>query len=269
MMVHASTIEKTEKIEKVFHFKNPKGKNLLVVDNVYGSITVTGYEGSEIRVAVDQHIRAKTDERIEEAKEDIYLDIVEEGDFIELYVDGPFRDNTRRSRGWRHYRREQYHVYFEFDIKLPKNTNLELSTVNDGEIVVSNVDGNYEIKNVNGGIEMDKMGGSGDVYTVNGDLTIDFNQNPNGDSRFGSLNGEVKLYFQSDLSADFQLKTFNGDVYSDFEMTYIPHKPQSVTKRKGKTVYKSGQTMGVRVGKGGPEILLDGFNGDMYVLEKK
>ena len=269
IVVHSATIEKTEKIEKIFRFKDPKGKNLLVVDNVYGSITVTGYEGSEIRIAVDQHIRAQTDERIEEAKEEVYLDIAEEDDFIELYVDGPFRDHNHRSRGWRRYRRERYHVYFVFDIKLPKNTDLELSTVNDGEIVVTNMDGNYNIKNVNGSIEMDKIGGSGDVYTINGDLTIDFNRNPDEESRYGSLNGEVKLYFQSDLSADFQLKTFNGDIYSDFEMTYIPNKPQTVKKRKGKTVYKAGQTMGVRVGKGGPEILLDGFNGDMYVLEKK
>ena len=39
-------------------------------------------------------------------------------------------------------------------------------------------------------------------------------------------------------------------------------------KKHGKRIYKTGGTMGVRIGKGGPEIMLDGFNGDMYILKK-
>lgn len=266
----AGDVEKTEKIEKTLRFKDPKAKNLLIVDNVFGSITVTGYDGDEVLVKAEKTIHAKSDKKVEEAREEVYLDIAEEDDLIELYVDGPFRDSGRRSRRWRGFQRSGWEVHFNFEIKAPKATHLEIKTVNDGEISVSRIDGDYEIKNVNGGIEMDQIGGSGEVYAVNGDVTIDFSKNPKSNSRFGSLNGEVRLYFQPKLSADFHLKTFNGEIYSDFDVTYLPAEAKTVSERKkGKYVYKTGRTMGVRTGKGGPEIMLDGFNGDMFILKKK
>ncbi|MFH1940509.1 MAG: hypothetical protein ABIL68_00265 [bacterium] len=274
-MYHATNafsadVVKTEKIEKTFRFKDPKGKNLLVVDNVFGSIEVTGYNGEDVVVKAEKIIRAKSDRKVEEAQEEVYLDIAEEDDLIELYVDGPFRDHNGRgrSRSWRGFERSGWEVCFNFQIKVPVGTHLEISTVNDGEISVTKIDGDYEIHNVNGGIMMDEIGGSGDVYTVNGDVTVDFTKNPEGESRFGSLNGEVRLYFQPKLSADFYLKTFNGQVFSDFEVTYLAPKVTTMNEKNGKRVYKSGHLCGVRAGSGGPEIKLDGFNGDMFILRK-
>ena len=269
-LIRARDVEKTEKIEKSFRFTDVKGKNLLIVDNVFGSIKVTGYDGDEVFVKAVKTIHAKSDEEVEEAREEVYLDITEEGDLIELYVDGPFRDSGRRSRRWRGFWRSGWEVHFDFEIKVPKATLLEVKTVNDGEITVSRIDGDYEVHNVNGGISMEQIEGSGEVYTVNGDVTVDFTKNPERDSRFGSLNGEVKLYFLSRLSADFRLKTFNGEIYSDFPVEYVPAKAKTVSEnKKGKYVYKTGRTTTVRAGKGGPEIELDGFNGDMFILKKK
>jgi hypothetical protein len=266
--VFSFNIEKTEKIEKTFRFKDPKGKNLLIVDNVFGSISVKGTDSPEIQMTAIKRIRARSEEKVEEANETIYLDIAEEDDLVELYVDGPFRDRGRRSRGWRGFDREGYEVRFDFELRVPKGTNVELKTVIDGEIFVSGMEGEYEVDNVNGGIKMEKMGGSGDVYAVNGDVSIDFQENPDKDSRFGSLNGEVKLYFQPKLSADFYLKTFNGEVYTDFEMTYMAPKAIKSSEKDGKHVYKAGHLCCVRAGSGGPEIKLDGFNGDMFILKK-
>lgn len=265
----AGAVEKTEKIEKSFRFKDAGGENLLIVDNVWGDISVTGAKGQNIEMTVYKKIEASTSQSLEEAREEVYLDIAEEDDVIELYVDGPFRDSGRRSRGRRGWERRHYEVRYDFDLRVPAGVRLELSTVNDGEITVTDFEGDYDIHNVNGGIELEKMDGSGEVYAVNGDVTIDFMKNPREDCRFGTLNGELRLYFQPSLSADFQLKTFNGEIFSDFPVTYLPAKPETSVKKKGKYVYKTGQTMGVRAGKGGPEILLDGFNGDMFILDKK
>jgi hypothetical protein len=147
---------------------------------------------------------------------------------------------------------------------------VELSTVNDGEIVVKNIDGDYDVHNVNGGIDMEKIGGSGEVYALNGDVTIDFVKNPSKNSRFGSLNGEVRLYFRPNLSADFYLKTFNGEIFSDFPVSYLPLRAETLSeKKRGRYVYKVNRQTAVRAGDGGPEIELDGFNGDMFILEKR
>ena len=265
----AGEVEESEKIEKTFRFENPNGKNQLVVDNVFGSISVTGYDGEEVEMRATKTIPARSAQRTERVGEEVYLDIIQEDDFVELYVDGPFRDHQRRSGSRSSWRRRNDSVRFDFELRVPRATDLILKTVNDGEVMVKGIDGNYEVENVNGGIVMEAIGGSGDVYAVNGDVTVYFRKNPETDCRFGTLNGELRLYFHPNLSAAFQLKTFNGEVYSDFDATYLPHKLNSTVERNGKTVYKTGRTTGVQVGTGGPEILLDGFNGDMFILRKK
>ncbi len=265
----ARPVDKRETIEKTFRFKNPAARNLLVVDNIWGSVTITGTTGNDVIVKVEKVINARTDSEIAEAESLVSLEINEEDALIELYVDGPFRDHHNRSRRWRKLQRSDVEVHYTFEIQAPKSVHLDISTVNDGEITVTGIDGDYDVHNVNGDISMNRIGGSGDVYTVNGEVTVDFTRNPKQNSRFGTLNGELKLHFMPDLSADFHLKTFNGEIFSDFPVSYLPIQGKTVTNQKdGKYIYKTGRTMAVRTGKGGPEILLDGFNGDMYILEK-
>ena len=262
--------KKTEKIERTFRFKDPNGQNLLVVDNVFGDIVVKGYDGDEVRMVVHKTVEARSEKKLQAAEENVRLDIAAEDDLVDCYVDGPFRCSRGRSIRWRGCKHEGYRVRFDFEITVPKNTRLDLKTVNDGEIAVTNVQGDYTIKNVNGEIAMDRVAGSGDVYAVNGDVSVDFQQNPQDSCRFGSLNGDLRITFRPNLSADFHLKTFNGQVYSDFPVTSIAVPPKVFSKEKrGKHVYKIDRKTAVRAGNGGPVILLDGFNGDMFILGKK
>jgi DUF4097 and DUF4098 domain-containing protein YvlB len=53
---------------------------------------------------------------------------------------------------------------------------LNLGTVNNGDIYVSNVSGNHEISNVNGDIEMHAISGSVVASTVNGKLVLEFDK---------------------------------------------------------------------------------------------
>ena len=59
----------------------------------------------------------------------------------------------------------------DLEILVPRRTNLELSTVNDGDIRVEGVDGELEIGNVNGAITLTAVGGSVVAHTVNGKVT--------------------------------------------------------------------------------------------------
>jgi len=265
---NAADIEEKDTIKKILKFSDTGGEKELVVDNVFGSITIIGYNGQEVQMSAQRIIKAKTKDKITEGKEKVFLDITEDDNFIEIYVDGPFRNSRKKGVHWRGYKKEGYKVTYHFDIKVPRDCNIEVKAINEGEILISDITGNYNVKNINGGIEMKKIAGSGRAYALNGDLTLDFNENPGENCYFGSLNGEVKIYFKSPLSADFQLKTFNGDVFSDFPVTYLPTQSHKTEKKAGKKIYKTGRTMGIRAGKGGPEIELDGFNGDMFILKK-
>ena len=259
---------KREIIRKTLKFSG-SGPRELVVDNVNGSIEIVGYNGNDVQLVAKYTIKARSDRKMKRAQEEVTLDISDDDNTISLYVDGPFRraDGSINYKGWRHY---GYEVTYDFEIKVPHKTDLFLKTINDGEITVTNVSGNYEVDNINGGIEMEKIDGSGHVYALNGSVRVTFTKNPQKDSYFGSLNGNVDVTFQPGFSADLHIKTFNGQAYSDFPFTYLPTiLPKPVRKKNGKYVYKSNRGANVRIGKGGPKIELDGFNGNIYIYENK
>jgi hypothetical protein len=115
---------------------------------------------------------------------------------------------------------------------------------------------------------MNEVAGSGKVYALNGRVRVLFRQNPRAASSFGSLNGEVRVTFQPDLSADVRFKTFNGGVFTDFPVSYLPT-PASAGERHGtKFVYKSNEWSSARVGRGGPELTFDAFNGNIRILSR-
>jgi hypothetical protein len=260
----AKTLE-VDPVEKSFTLRSTEAGRLVAVANVWGSIKVTGHSGDLVEMKVAKTIKARSERDLQSALEEVTLEITERDGLLDLYVDGPFRHD--RWHGRRHECR--YSVYYEFDLKVPYDADIDLRAVNDGRIMVRGVSGDYVVKHVNGDIEMEDIAGSGEAYTVNGDVRLDFEQNPRGDCRFGSLNGEVRMHFKPGLSADFQLKTVNGNFYTDFELKHVPSVEFAEVVSNGGTVYRAGHTTVVRAGRGGPAIELDGFNGDMFLLEKR
>jgi len=267
LQVHGFEHEEREKIERTLTFSNPSATKTVVVDNVNGSIHVEGYDGREVQLVVHKRVFAETAEKLETAKRKIRLDISEEDNTIVLYVDAPYRrgDGGIDHPGWRYF---GYDAKFDFELKVPNDARIFLKTINDGDIRVQNVRGDFELDNINGGIEFSGAAGSGRVYALNGDVTVTFVQNPQSDCFFGSLNGEVNVTFLPGLAADLRFKTFNGEVYTDFPVTYLPPRQATRERDNGKFVYKADRAFGARVGEGGPELEFDAFNGDIYIIEK-
>jgi len=265
--VIGADVEKKETITKTLKFSNPHGSREVEVDNVNGSITVVGQDRNDVEIVVHKTIVAESEEKIREAESVEVLDITEKNNLISLYVDAPYRkhDGSVNYRGWKHYR---YKVSFNYRINVPFETDLVLKTINDGDIVVTGARGNFEVNNINGAVTMKSISGSGRAYALNRDTHIEFEKNPSEDCYFGSLNGDVIVSFRSGLSADFKIKTFNGDAFTDFSMTYLPMTTSVQKKENGKFVYKAEGATSLRTGKGGPLIELDGFNGDIQILER-
>jgi DUF4097 and DUF4098 domain-containing protein YvlB len=188
-----------------------------------------------------------------------------------MYVDGPFRCNRNcdncdgiNLRG----DEINYIVEMDFKVKVPDHMKLKVSTVNEGNVVVRNVIGDYRVNNVNGSIDMVDVGGSGKARTVNGHVKVSFRENPKENSDFGSINGDVELAFAKNFAADLRFKTFNGGVFSDYQMTALPAQPRVGERKNGRFVFRSDRYTGGRVGAGGPEIRLENLNGDIRVLER-
>ncbi|HEX9653860.1 MAG TPA: hypothetical protein VGA99_09120, partial [bacterium] len=100
---HYAAAEQDE-IRKNLKFTDPRKSNDLIVDNVNGGIKVVAYDGEEVQLVIKRFIDARNQKKVQQAKEEVRLDIKEEADRIELYVDGPFRckDGSINHRGWRH-----------------------------------------------------------------------------------------------------------------------------------------------------------------------
>ena len=269
--VSFADIEEKETIEKTLRFPGASDERFVVVDNVFGSIKVTAYDGDEVLVTARRTTKARSERKFRKAQREVYLDIIEDDDLVEIYVEGPFRpkDEERGNVNWKGYERAGYEVKYDFELKVPRDCSIGLKTVMDGDILVRSVEGDFDVKNVMGGVMMRGVRGSGEARSVNGDVTLYFDSNPREDCRFATINGEVKLYFQPALSADFNLDTFTGDVFTDFEVESLPPKIISSEDRNDKKIYKIGRLCRVRAGRGGPEITMDGFNGDMFILKKR
>ncbi len=265
--VFAQTPEETRDVKKNF-----PARPRLEIDDVTGAIRVRGYDGNEIRLTAKETVRAETRDLREQARREVKLEMREEGDTVSVSVEYPFRGDRRRRGSCcgeeRTSREPRYEVQYDFDVEVPRATFLSLRTVNRGEIRVSDTTGDFDVENINGPIEMLEISGSGKAYALNRPLKVVFRRNPRAASCFGSLNGKVDLYFQPDLSADFRMKTFNGKVFTDFPMTSLPSMQPASERKDGRFVYKADRYTGGRVGKGGPEIKLDGFNGEMRILSR-
>jgi hypothetical protein len=243
---------------------------ILEIDNIFGSIEVTGGQGDQVQLVVNKTISAESKDKMDAAKKEVTLDITDQPDLLKLYVNGPFRckcengnDGCSNWHGDRGYR-----VKMDFQLQVPRNIEVKLKTVNSGHVTVQDVTGDFSVHNVNGGIDMKNVAGSGVAKTVNGPVTVTFRENPREKSDFATINGNVELYFIRGLSGDFRFKTMNGAVYSDFEMTSLPAQPVSSERHGTKFVFRADRFTGGRVGSGGPEIKAENLNGDIRILER-
>jgi hypothetical protein len=262
------SLEETETIRRTLEFSGGAGTKTLEIDNVEGSIGVTGYDGVGVEMTVIKTIRAESQDKIQTAKQEVKLDIADQADTVRLYVDQPDRDGTNRSQGRTRWIDPGYSVEFQFEIRVPRQAHVRLGTVS-GDIRIQNVAGDFEVKTVGGRIAMIDVSGSGMAYALSGGITASFASNPKRDSSFGSLSGDVEVTLQPDLAADLRFKSFSGGVYTDFPTSALTSLPGTVDRRDGRFVYRSNGFSGARVGSGGPELKFDGFSGDVRILRAR
>ena len=129
---HRWKLDEKETIRRTFDAAGGSGGRKLLVDNIHGYVHVTGTSGSQVQVSIEKHIYADSSEAMAEAKRDVKMDMSQQGNFVRLYEDGPFRNgNGVNYRGESYY---GYRVVFDFDVQVPYDTELVLKTINRGDI---------------------------------------------------------------------------------------------------------------------------------------
>lgn len=247
-------------LEETFELA-PGGR--VVIDNVWGSIHVTGTDRTAVRMEAVETIEADDAGALERARAEVSLRTEADGRLVDLLVDGPFRDRDRR--GWSRRRRDPgYRVSYDFVVEVPRGAEIELRTVNDGDIRVDGVHGDFDVSNVNGGIEMRDLRGSGGIHTVNGPIVARFSRSPRSASAFETVNGDVEVFFPADLSADLELLSRWGELWSEFELESLPVAPATRRTDGDRTIIRLGAPL-VRIAAGGPRLTFETLNGDVLI----
>jgi hypothetical protein len=258
--------EQREPVQGTLAFDDAAAAKTVVIDDVFGSVEVTGTASGEVRVIGEKTVRAETPEAEARARREVTLDMSQSANRAEITVNGPFRRRDG-SLQWS-WDDRRYVVRYDLKVAVPETVDLVVKTVNDGHVLVRNVRGNLTVRNVNGTIDLEKIAGSVDARTVNGGIRALFNGSPAADCDFKTVNGDVHLSFGSDLAADFSMKTLNGELRSDYDVTTLPARPGQGRRENGRYVYRSDRALNVRVGRGGPQVAMETLNGDLIVASK-
>ncbi len=236
----------------------PGERGILEVGLVNGSIVVEAYDGKDviIEAAVGGGENDKRGvvtpsgmKRI--SSNPLELEATERGNKVEI-----------ETNSWS--------VRLTLTVKVPRNFDLQLGTVNDGDITVTGVDGTHEISNVNGKITMTAVSGSTVLNTVNGEITVTLEKvSPEAPMAFTTLNGNIDVTLPAATKATAKMRSDRGEIFSDFEMAIEKSAPK-VDKTSSGGTYKVSIEDWVygKINGGGKEYLFKTMNGDVYIRKK-
>jgi hypothetical protein len=238
---------------------DPSRPALIDVSLVHGSITVRGSNRKDVLVTArpeaDRPSRRFDPDAtgMRRIPQTAGFRITEDGNRIKVGSDNPNRSIT-------------------FEIEAPARTDLKLKTVNGGEILVENIEGDLTVSNTNGGITLNNVAGTVNAGTTNGSVRASLTRvTADQDMAFTSLNGNVDVTLPPTTRANLRLRSDNGDVYSDFDVQLAASAPVVQESRGSNGRYRISRNRSIvgAINGGGPEFELRTFNNNVYVRKGK
>ena len=224
------------------------------VSMVNGGITVKAYDGKE--VIVEARARNRENSREEGGPKRLAisttgLSVEEENNEVNI--------NT-----------ESYMRPIDVTVSVPVHTSLKLRAVNDGDIVVTGVNGELDVDDVNGSVTLNNVSGSAVAHALNGHLHATFVKvDAQKAMAFSSLNGDIDVTFPADLKANVSIRSDRGDVFSDFDVQLKAAASQPEVEdsrgKGGKYRVKIDKTVHGTINGGGPEMQFRNFQGAIYI----
>lgn len=216
----------------------PPANRLVVDGHQNGSIRLHGWDRGEVLVrALIQTWGDSRDEAQDLARQ---LRIETDGDRIRS--DGP---STRRRSGWA----------VSYEVWMPRKTNVDAETQNGG-ITAEGIEGRLYLDAVNGGITLRDVAGDVRAETTNGGATAVLSGTTwrGGSLDLSTTNGSVTLEIPRGYNAELETGTVNGGMNIDFPVTV-----------RG-TI---GRRLTTRLGTGGPRIRAVTTNGSVRIRETR
>jgi DUF4097 and DUF4098 domain-containing protein YvlB len=142
-----------------------------------GKVDVEGYSGDEVRVDIEERIKAPSESRADEIAEDIEVTVRRVGDRV--LIEPEYKDEKLYKRHWA----------CVLKVKIPRQLEVALRTTN-GSIYVENIRADLNLKSTNGSINVSDCRGFTKVQTTNGSINT---TNIDGNLEASSTNGALRI----------------------------------------------------------------------------
>jgi hypothetical protein len=260
MVAQQAADNATEKQQLVIPLSDPGKPFKLRVGIITGSIKVVSYEGKDVVIDIT------ADEKKRKEKTDKSGGMKRISAANGMDVTAEEKDNSINVHT------SALNSSVSYVIKVPQSeAKINVSTINNGDIVVSNVNGEVEASNTNGDVTITNVSGSAVANSTNGDIKVSFKSiDPKAAMAFTTFNGAVDITFPAAVKANLKMKSDQGEIYSDFDIATDPNQPKA-TKSAKDGVYRVNIDKWVlgKINAGGPEMMMKTWNGNIYVRKAK
>ncbi len=245
-------------------FSDASRPRKLVVETMFGSVTVRGYNGQEAIVETTGRTGIRAPGRKEtEPPAGMHriggnssgLEVTEENNTIKV-SGGPFPFG-----------------HADVVIQVPTQTSVSVGTFTGGSVTIENISGEIEANNMNGQVNITNVSGSVVAHSMNGKIVASINSvTPDKPMSFSTMNGEIDVTLPSSVKANLKLKTDHGEIFTDFDIkldsTAQPPQVEDNRKKGGRYRVQFDRGTSGTINGGGPEIQFTTFNGNILIHKK-
>ena len=276
MMISSSIVWAQGGEEFTVPLSDPAKRGKLKAHLNYGSITVKGTARKDVLVryknAEDEEEEPEEHEHDREANRNHNSNVNREHskDGLRKIGGGGLDLEVTESSNLVKVTSDSWNTKINLEIEVPSGFDLDVHTYNDGDLMITNIQGALELTNFNGAITALNISGSVVATTYNDEIRVTFDKVTEGTPMsYSTYNGDIDITFPATLKATVKVKTEQGDIYSGFGVDFKSSGPVQKHDAKG-GVYKVTIDEWKRgdINGGGPEITMRNYNGDIYLRKK-
>jgi hypothetical protein len=221
----AQAADETEHVSRTVALE-PGGT--LQLKSFSGRVTITASDRQD--VAIDA-VRRAPRERLDAIK-------------LEIRTEGPRMvviEANRHESSWYEFRGRNNVVETDFDIQVPRRTNLDLSVFS-APVTIAGVEGTQKVHSFSARLQVNDATGSIQAHSFSGPISIrERNWQPNQSIDVNTFSGDVELQVPASAQADVSFNSFSGHLNSDLPLTLNSSSRRALRARLGSDRGGTGQ----------------------------
>ncbi len=265
----------SEVIKKSFNVTNNTKEMWFCICNIEGDVEVEAYDGNTIEMELKKTVRARRSDDVKLGMEELDIDINEGENYVKVMMTAPnmedrsYPEELNCNWNWQRHSEKRYYRYrYDYKVKVPRSISVKISTVNNGDLFIRDVEGQIYANNVNGDVELMNISENTKAHTVNGHIEVEYKSMPSEFGDFQTVNGDIEVIAPENGGAVYSFDTQWGKVYSDFDFSKkIAPKLEKNSGGKGVKYKLSGNSY--QVGNGGPSMDFETLNGTIRIRKGK